>query len=78
MPTFLRTLDETLCNGIGWSRSPMTMKPVSVPRADLVQGAWFTVKGGLDHRGTFCNVLIHDKLFIIGGDEKNHCGFGWK
>jgi len=35
--TFLRTFAETLYNGIGWSRSPMTInaQAVSVPRADV-------------------------------------------
>jgi hypothetical protein len=38
----------------------------------------FTLEGGSDHRGTFCDVPIDGDLFIIGGYKKHHCKFGWR
>jgi hypothetical protein len=70
--TFFKTLDETFGNGIGWSLSPTSEARVS--------GCWAcgrksgnTFEHVFDQYGTFRNVLVDDELFVIRGDEKNHC-----
>lgn len=38
----------------------------------------FTFQHIFDKYGAFCDVLLNDELFIIGGDEKDHCLIGWR
>jgi hypothetical protein len=76
--TFFKTLDETFGNGIGWSLSPTSEGRVSGWWAACGRKSGNTFEHVFDQYGTLCNFLVDDELFVIGGDEKNHCGCGWE
>lgn len=77
VPTFFKTLDETLGSGMGWSLSPTSKKVACKGRWMRCTRMRFTFEHVFDQDGTFCDVLFDDKLFIIRGDKKDHCEIGW-
>ena len=69
----MRTLDDTLGSGIGWSLSP-----TSVDR-HCQKKVWHKASDGqptfkhvLDEHAALGDLLVDDELLIVGGDEKNH------
>ena len=77
MFTFFKTLDETFGNGIGWSLSSTSEGRVSWWWAACEWESGTTCEV-FDQCGTFRNILIDDELFVIRGEEKNHCGCEWE
>lgn len=76
--TFFKTVDDTFGNGIGWSLSPTSEVWVSGWWAACEQKSGTTFEHVFYQYGTLCNFLVDDELFVIRGNEKNHCGCEWK